>query len=149
MVIFFLPSAMAVRELADSRKKITIATTHSTRLDGPMRPAVVSQRSATIAVMLNSTTSRSVMTRGSCVMGPPGSGACPSHPEGWARHVATLKRDVLQHSVVPSPRFQRGNYRRPRSRARRVHGRAEPADPAPQGRPGRHVGGKVLPGRHP
>src|SRR2546427_263643 len=51
--------------IADGRKKITIANTHSARLAGPIRPAVVSQRSPTIAVMLNSTTSRSVITRGS------------------------------------------------------------------------------------
>src|SRR5207247_2159665 len=31
-----------------------------------------------------------------------------SHPEGWARRGATLKRGVLQHSAVPSPRFSVG-----------------------------------------
>src|SRR3989442_15737022 len=51
--------------IADGRKKITIASSHRTRLAGPIRPAVVSQRSPTIAVMLKSTTSRSVSTRGS------------------------------------------------------------------------------------
>jgi hypothetical protein len=54
--------------IAEGRKKNTIASTQRTRLAGPIRPAVVSQRSPTIAVTLNSTTSRRVITRGSCVM---------------------------------------------------------------------------------
>jgi len=61
-------SASSRTAIADGRKKITIAITHSARLAGPMRPAVVSQRNPTIAVMLNSTTSRRVITRGSRVM---------------------------------------------------------------------------------
>src|SRR3989442_138232 len=38
---------------------------HVVMREGPIRPVVVSQRTPTIAVMLNSTTSRSVITRGS------------------------------------------------------------------------------------
>src|SRR5436190_1071653 len=34
--------------------------------------------------------------------------ASESHPEGWARPGTTLKRSVLQHSALPSPRFSVG-----------------------------------------
>ena len=51
---------------ADGRKKTTIASSHNPRLASPnWLAAVVSQRSPTMALMLNSTTSRSRMTRGS------------------------------------------------------------------------------------
>src|SRR6267143_4496561 len=69
------PGSMSVSSrtaIADGTKKITIANTHSARLAGPIRPAVVNQRSPTIAEMLNSTTSRNVITRGSRLM----SGGC-------------------------------------------------------------------------
>src|SRR6266699_6484953 len=58
-------SASSRTAAAEGRKKITIASIHSSRLAGPNYAAVVSQRSPTIAVMLKSTTSRSPMTRGS------------------------------------------------------------------------------------
>src|SRR5439155_11818698 len=35
-----------------------------------------------------------------------------SHPKGWARLDITLKRSVLQHSALPSPRFSVGTSRR-------------------------------------
>src|SRR5205809_6961839 len=59
-------SASSRTATAEGRKKTTIATTHRNRLASPnWLAAVVSHRSPTIAVMLNSTTSRSRMTRGS------------------------------------------------------------------------------------
>src|SRR3989449_2126738 len=54
---------------ADGRKKTSIASSHRPRLARPnWLAAVVSQRNPTIAVMLNSTTSRSRRTRGSWLM---------------------------------------------------------------------------------
>src|SRR6059036_3485704 len=59
-------SASSRTATADGRKKTTIATSHRDKLASPnWLAAVVSQRSPTIAVMLNSTTSESRRTRGS------------------------------------------------------------------------------------
>src|SRR6266550_2900818 len=74
--------------IADGRKKTTIASSHNPRLASPnWLAAVVSQRSPTMALMLNSTTSRSRMTRGSCwlicprcVQGAVGCTRATSHP---------------------------------------------------------------------
>src|SRR5439155_15417840 len=52
--------------IAEGRKNTSIANSHNPRLASPnWLAAVVSQRSPTMALMLNSTTSRSRMTRGS------------------------------------------------------------------------------------
>src|SRR2546429_1035852 len=59
-------SASSRTATADGRKKTSIASSHRPRLARPnWLAAVVSQRNPTIAVMLNSTTSRSRKTRGS------------------------------------------------------------------------------------
>src|ERR1041385_3725526 len=62
-------SASSRTATADGRKKITIARSHKPRLASPnWLAAVVSQRRPTMALMLNSTTSRKRMTRGSWVI---------------------------------------------------------------------------------
>ncbi len=59
-------SASSRTAIADGMKNTSIATIHTVSDASPnWLAAVVSQRNPTIAVMLNSTTSRSPMTRGS------------------------------------------------------------------------------------
>src|SRR6266480_2495237 len=112
-------SASSRTATADGRKNTTIATSHSNRLASPnWLAAVVSQRSPTIAVMLNSTTSESRMTRGSRLGGsgmhrggePPD--AAPQHRA--ARHVG--------REMLAADHAQRGDARRPGVQQDRVPG---------------------------
>src|SRR2546421_7665196 len=81
-------SASSRTATADGRKNTTIAISHSTRLASPnWLAAVVSQRSPTIAVMLNSTTSESRMTRGSR-LGGSGMHRGGEPPDAAAQHRA-------------------------------------------------------------
>src|SRR2546430_7780447 len=81
-------SASSRTATADGRKNTTSATSHSTRLASPnWLAAVVSQRSPTIAVMLNSTTSESRMTRGSR-LGGSGMHRGGEPPDAAAQHRA-------------------------------------------------------------
>src|SRR5436189_64697 len=82
-------SASSRTATAEGRKKTTIASTHRSRLASPnWLAAVVSHRSPTIAVMLNSTTSRSRITRGSW-SGTPGMNRGGEPPDAAAQRRAT------------------------------------------------------------
>src|SRR6266550_7472971 len=60
-------SASSRTAMAEGMKNTTIASTHISKLASPnWLAAVVSQRRPTIAVRLNSTTSRRFITRGNC-----------------------------------------------------------------------------------
>src|SRR5437879_11706458 len=110
-------SASSRTATADGRKNTIIATSHSTRLASPnWHAAGVSQRSPTIAVMLNSTTSESRMTRGSRLGGsgmhrggePPDAAA----QDRAARHVG--------REMLAAGHAQRGDAHGPRVQQDRV-----------------------------
>src|SRR5256885_15317389 len=112
-------SASSRTATADGRKNTIIATSHSTRLASPnWLAAVVSQRSPTIAVMLNSTTSESRMTRGSR-LGGSGMHRGGGPPAAAAHHRAA--RHVGGEMLAADP-AQRGGARRPRAPQDRVPG---------------------------
>src|SRR5439155_401370 len=112
-------SASSRTATAEGRKKTTIATTHRSRLASPnWLAAVVSHRSPTIAVMLNSTTSRSRMTRGSWsgTLGMNGGG---EPPDAAAQRGAT---DHVGREMLAADHAQGGDARRPRVQQHRVPG---------------------------
>src|SRR5438445_6182547 len=86
-------SASSRTATADGRKKTTIATSHRDKLASPnWLAAVVSQRSPTIAVMLNSTTSESRRTRGSR-LGGSGMHRGGEPPDAAAQHRAARSEE--------------------------------------------------------
>src|SRR6266571_337212 len=120
---------------AEGRKKITSASSQRTRLAGPIRPAVVSQRSPTIAEMLNSTTSRSRMTRGSWVT------------EGSKRGTRNAKRGSEARGTLACSalRVPRSAFASP---PRGMDARREPADRGAERRPAGDIRGKMFPRGH-
>src|SRR5438132_8105345 len=104
-------SASSRTATADGRKNTTIAISHSTRLASPnWLAAVVSQRSPTIAVMLNSTTSESRMTRGSR-LGDSGMHRGGEPPDAAAQHRAARH---VGGEMFAAGHAQRGDAHRPR-----------------------------------
>src|SRR5207253_8369966 len=86
-------SASSRTATADGRKKTTIATSHRDKLASPnWLAAVVSQRSPTIAVRLNSTTSESRRTRVSRLGGSGRHRGC-GDPDAAADHLAVERVD--------------------------------------------------------
>src|SRR5438067_4263718 len=103
-------SASSRTATADGRKKTTIATSHRDKLASPnWLAAVVSQRSPTIAVMLNSTTSESRMTRGS-PLGGSGMHRAAEPPETPPHHRPSRH---VGREMLAADHAQRGDARRP------------------------------------
>src|SRR5437879_2446214 len=112
-------SASSRTATADGRKKTTIAMSLSNRLARPnWLAAVVSQRSPTIAVMLNSTTSESRMTRGSWL------GGCGMHAGGEPPDAAAQHRAAryVGREMLAAGHAQGGDRHRPRVQQDRVPG---------------------------
>src|SRR5256884_4936640 len=112
-------SASSRTNTADGRKTTTIATSHSNRLASPnWLAAVVSQRSPTIAVMLNSTTSESRRTRGSR-LGGWGMHGGGDPPDAAAQHRAARH---VGGEMLAARHAQHGDAHRPGVQQDRIPG---------------------------
>src|SRR2546429_9306722 len=141
-------SASSRTNTADGRKTTTIATSHSNRLASPnWLAAVVSQRSPTIAVMLNSTTSESRMTRGSR-LGGSGMHRGGEPPDAAAQHRAARH---VGGEMFAAAHAQGGDAHRPRVQQDRVPSavrqRLPPGDDEIGRRPGERERGGAPGGR--
>src|SRR5256714_3907196 len=106
-------SASSRTATADGRKNTTMATSHRSRLASPnWLAAVVSQRSPTMALMLNSTTSRNRMTRGSCWLTSWPGGVYPRRQPADARAKRRPARDVRRKILARGYAQRRDAQRR-------------------------------------